>query len=92
MRPMDFFSEVQKVTEAHCAVMGYSSTPLVFKVAGEKFTAVVSSVEDAVAKWNDYRDRCLQTGAGPDEFGHGGRVMHGRKVIAKIAYNGRVMP
>ena len=67
----------------------YSFIP---QVGGHTKRVRVASVEDAAAKWAQFRD---ESGAGVSEIGNGGTVYgtvnkRGCHVIAKIAYNGRI--
>lgn len=57
-----------------------------FKVHG-KPAVQVQSVEDAAAKWSQYRDR---TEAGCSEIGNGGIVREDGKIVARVSYNGRI--
>lgn len=50
---------------------------------------VVSSIADAVEKWETYRDN---TTNGVRGIGNGVTVFNGIEPIAKISYNGRIWP
>ena len=82
-------SDAQSAERAALIARRSAQDGLVFKVRGKKLFYAVQSVADAVQKWNEYRTRCLMTGAGPAEFGYGGIVRSGNRIVAKIAYNGR---
>lgn len=62
---------------------------LLFKISGKPCVAVLS-VEDAAAKWDKYRLACGAAGLGCSDIGNGGVVYDGRKIVARISYNGQM--
>ncbi len=64
--------------------------PFTFKIAKHAPVAV-ESVADARRKWNEFvRRESEMGGGGCSEVGNGGIVRQGKKIVAKISYNGRV--
>ena len=59
---------------------------LTFKIDG-KPTVAVLSVADAAAKWSKYRDELTE---GVSKIGNGGIVRDGKRIIARVSYNGRI--
>lgn len=55
-------------------------------------TYQVESVEDAAAKWSEFRDEALRSGLGPDDIGGHLLVRDGNTTVAKISWNGRIWP
>jgi hypothetical protein len=63
---------------------------LMFKIKGKPAVPVIS-VADAAKKWDDYRmASMMQGGGGCSQIGNGGIVRDGKKIVAKISYNGRI--
>ena len=63
---------------------------LTFKIHGKPAVAVLS-VMDAARKWESYRmAHMMNGGGGCSEIGNGGIVRDGKKIVAKISYNGRI--
>lgn len=65
---------------------------LTFKMHRKPAVAVLS-VEDAAAKWNAYREAMADQGVGCSRnggIGNGGIVREGKKIVARISYNGRI--
>jgi len=63
---------------------------LTFKIARHP-AAIVESIADARAKWNEFvRRESEMGGGGCSEVGNGGIVRQGKRIVAKISYNGRV--
>lgn len=61
-----------------------------FKI-NRKPAVQVASVEDAAAKWDAYRMAEIYNGGGGcSEIGNGGIVRQGKKIVARISYNGRI--
>ena len=59
---------------------------LTFKIDGKPAVTVLS-VADAAAKWRQYRD---ETGEGVSVLGNGGIVRDGKRIVARVSYNGRI--
>ena len=66
---------------------------LTFKIH-RKPAVPVASVADAAAKWNAYLHALAQNmeECGCSHVGNGGIVRDGKKIVAKISYNGRIWP
>lgn len=64
---------------------------LTFKIH-RKPAVPVASVADAAAKWCIYRETLAQSGEeyGCSQIGNGGIVRQGKKIVARISYNGRI--
>ena len=64
---------------------------LTFKMYRKPAVSVLS-VADAAAKWNAYLMALMQAGeeAGCSKVGNGGVVRQGKRIVAKISYNGRI--
>ncbi len=61
-----------------------------FKIAKHP-AVIVASVKDARDKWDEFvRRESEMGGGGCSEVGNGGIVRKGKKIVAKISYNGRV--
>ena len=76
----------------HEAIMNQAETlpSLTFKMRGKPAVQVLS-VPEAVEKWNAYvMAQMVAGGGGCSQVGNGGIVRDGKKIVAKISYNGRV--
>ena len=64
---------------------------LTFKIH-RKPAVPVASVADAAAKWNAYLSALAQNmeDYGCSKVGNGGIVRQGKKIVARISYNGRI--
>ena len=59
---------------------------LTFKIH-RKPAVPVASVADAAAKWSQYRDETMK---GVSQIGNGGIVRDGKRIVARVSYNGRI--
>ena len=59
---------------------------LTFKIDGKPAVTVLS-VADAAAKWAEYRNETME---GVSKIGNGGIVRDGKRIVARVSYNGRI--